>query len=165
MITGDNYLTACQVAKDLGMIDRPMLVLQENGSWLGLDDDVTHNENLRDLLQNYDFCITGNSFPAFISDLNKANYVSHVKVFARVSPDQKEKILSTLKNLGKTTLMCGDGTNDVGALKQAHIGVALLNQPAGVTPKPVTTPIPTALRTDSLRVQVPPLQQCANPVA
>lgn len=43
-------------------------------------------------------------------------------VFARMSPRNKEILVARMNSLGHTTLMCGDGTNDVGALTQAHIG-------------------------------------------
>ncbi len=48
-------------------------------------------------------------------------------MYARVSPSQEEYILTTLKMRVYITIIAGDGTSDVGALKQAHIGVALLN--------------------------------------
>ena len=52
-----------------------------------------------------------------------------VNVFARVSPSQKEAVLLALNRGGRTTLMVGDGTNDVGALKAAHVGISIINDP------------------------------------
>ena len=63
--------------------------------------------------------------------LEKLRYiVPHVSVFARHAPRQKEAVVAALNACGKFTLMCGDGTNDVGALKQAHVGISLISVPA-----------------------------------
>jgi cation-transporting ATPase 13A1 len=44
-----------------------------------------------------------------------------------MTPEMKERVVRLMKaEGGRTVLMCGDGANDVGALKQADIGVALL---------------------------------------
>jgi cation-transporting ATPase 13A1 len=51
-------------------------------------------------------------------------------VFARHAPREKEAVVAALNACGKFTLMCGDGTNDVGALKQAHVGISLISVPA-----------------------------------
>lgn len=41
----------------------------------------------------------------------------------------QETIVLALNDAGLYTLMCGDGTNDVGALKAAHVGVSIVNDP------------------------------------
>ena len=53
-------------------------------------------------------------------------------VFARMSPDQKTQLIEDLIAIGYCVGMCGDGANDCGALKAAHVGVSLSEAEASV---------------------------------
>jgi cation-transporting ATPase 13A3/4/5 len=53
-------------------------------------------------------------------------------VFGRCTPVDKVSIVSTFVRYGDITMMCGDGGNDSGALKAAHVGVALSDSEASV---------------------------------
>ena len=54
--------------------------------------------------------------------------VTYIEVFARMSPPGKAKVIRAIQQESKGfVLMCGDGSNDVGALKQADVGLALLS--------------------------------------
>jgi magnesium-transporting ATPase (P-type) len=55
-------------------------------------------------------------------------HVDCIKVFARMSPQGKAEVIREMqKRKGDFVLMCGDGGNGVGALKQADVGLALLS--------------------------------------
>ncbi|KAK5779779.1 ion-transporting P-type ATPase SPF1 PWA37_000993 [Arxiozyma heterogenica] len=140
MITGDNPLTAVHVAKEVGIADNKTLILDSASEldsrllFRNIEETVTIPFDVNDdkfdfdnIFNRYDIAITGHALNALQGHNQLDKIISHTWVYARVSPSQKEFILNTLKDLGYKTLMCGDGTNDVGALKQAHVGVALLN--------------------------------------
>ncbi|KAH8596161.1 hypothetical protein B0O99DRAFT_686206 [Bisporella sp. PMI_857] len=140
MITGDNPLTAVHVAREVEIVDRDVLILDapehddsgKNLVWRSVDDTISIPVDVskpidKKILENNDLCVTGYALTKFKGQAALSSIYRYTWVYARVSPKQKEEILTGLKDLGYHTLMAGDGTNDVGALKQAHIGVALLN--------------------------------------
>jgi cation-transporting ATPase 13A1 len=145
MVTGDNELTACHVARELGIVNRTLVISRDGPQgplWSVLStskNNSSSQQQQQQLLWNeinvnrYDACVLGSHIQYLPSHL-----FPHIRVFARATPEQKSQVLVQLKQRGHITLMCGDGTNDVGALKQAHVGVALLN-PVSLSPTTTTT--------------------------
>jgi len=99
MVTGDHALTARAIATQIGL----------------LDEDAPETA-----------VITGTEL-AEMSDEELVARAENVRVYARVNPEDKIRIVSALKADGEIVAMTGDGVNDAPALKRADIGVAMGN--------------------------------------
>lgn len=141
MITGDNPLTACHVSRELHFTKKPntLVLIENNDEWLWESIDKTiqlplnikNIESRKEIWKDYALCVTGEGLSYLKENQRELlrKLLPHVVIFARCAPKQKEFIIVSLQSLGYTTLMCGDGTNDVGALKHAPVGVAILSSP------------------------------------
>lgn len=76
------------------------------------------------IMQMDDRAITGAELDA-MTDTELDNQVEHISVYARVSPENKIRIVKAWQRKGQVVSMTGDGVNDAPALKAADIGCAM----------------------------------------
>ncbi|GIQ82050.1 P-type ATPase, subfamily V, partial [Kipferlia bialata] len=90
---------------------------------------ITPGQALPDI-REMALCASGNKLDELLEIPALATLVTPLlKVIARCSPDNKAAVVAVLADAGMAPLMCGDGTNDVGALRKAAVGLALMETP------------------------------------
>ncbi|XP_068097680.1 polyamine-transporting ATPase 13A2 isoform X2 [Hyperolius riggenbachi] len=153
MVTGDNMLTAVNVAKNCHIVEPTEKLLFVNASpptynssatLKFIPSEPTMTEDTREglyqqggaFLERGQFCfaMNGKSFAAltdYFPDI-LPKVLIHAAVFARMSPDQKTQLVRNFQDMDYCVGMCGDGANDCGALKAADVGISLSDAEASV---------------------------------
>ncbi|XP_046387712.1 polyamine-transporting ATPase 13A3-like [Ischnura elegans] len=166
MVTGDNVLTAISVSRECGIIGPGESVMLLKGippdtmsppqlkyEYVNPPNAPVENRESNDsssafinlsavdkpihlAVEGPTWSFIHTHFPDLVSEI-----VLRATVLARMAPDQKAQLVLALQKLDYIVAMCGDGANDCGALKAAHIGISLSEAEASVA-APFTSKVP-----------------------
>nr|XP_060154264.1 probable cation-transporting ATPase 13A4 isoform X2 [Globicephala melas] len=167
MITGDNLQTAITVARKSGMVSESQKVIlieanettesssasiswqlveeKKHIAYRNQDNYINIREEVSDNSRegSYHFALSGKSFQVISQHFSSLlpKILINGTIFARMSPGQKSSLVEEFQKLDYFVGMCGDGANDCGALKMAHVGISLSEQEASVA-SPFTSKTP-----------------------
>ncbi|KAM8902081.1 putative cation-transporting ATPase 13A4 [Lycaon pictus] len=167
MVTGDNLQTAITVARKSGMVSESQKVIlieanettgsssasiswklvenKKHISYSNQDNYINIREEVSDNGKegSYHFALSGKSFQVISQHFSSLlpKILINGTIFARMSPGQKSSLVEEFQKLDYFVGMCGDGANDCGALKMAHVGISLSEQEASVA-SPFTSKTP-----------------------
>ncbi|XP_062562628.1 polyamine-transporting ATPase 13A3 [Armigeres subalbatus] len=143
MMTQSNSVSSCEtvdtctISTQLSGFDKDEhRIAIEGENEKGIPDGI-QGGSFRFALTGKTWAIVKEHFPEILPTI-----ITFGTVFARMSPDQKQHLVTDLQNLGYYVAMCGDGANDCGALKAAHTGISLSEAESSVA-SPFTSKSPT----------------------
>lgn len=164
MVTGDNVLTAVNVARKCGIVDEDCKVffpvndqvgprgevkfvnVEDSSEWLtDLPSFLLHHKPRFGKVPNVQVALTGRvfsqlkelySWPLFSALLSRCN------IYSRMSPLEKHELVEELQELEHCVAMVGDGANDCGALRVADVGISLSETEASLA-APFCSAVPT----------------------
>ena len=115
IVTGDNSLTAIEIARQIGLFgsDAPVSVGRDSIAPVSVGRDSIAAA-----------AITGPEFAA-LTDEEALQRTASLKVMSRARPTDKQRLVQLLQQRGEVVAVTGDGTNDAPALNHAHVGLSL----------------------------------------
>uniref|UniRef100_A0A1B6M2J0 Cation-transporting ATPase n=2 Tax=Graphocephala atropunctata TaxID=36148 RepID=A0A1B6M2J0_9HEMI len=142
MVTGDNLLTAVSVSRECGILPRESPLALVTVDTKDIDPviklkplSITSATNYQDIFGcSAQMAIDGNNWSLLRTHLPSMVGVIATKcaVFARMSPNHKTQLVEVLQSMDYVVAMVGDGANDCGALKAAHVSVSLSQAEASI---------------------------------
>ncbi len=118
MVTGDHPVTAVAVAREVGLINQGSVISSPGSE--GNSNKPGHGPRATGHSQ----VVTGTELNR-LTDEELKEALKEVRIFARVAPEHKLRLVTALKEQGEIVAMTGDGVNDAPAMKRADIGVAM----------------------------------------